>query len=62
MALTDLEIHAYVDDELASRDRDRVEQELMNSEQCSDYLSALRSLKQLIRCAYSSEATDKAVQ
>jgi len=54
MTISDFEIQAYVDGELAMEERIAVQNEMAASRELADHVRALRSLKQLCRSAYST--------
>ncbi len=54
--ITEFEIHAFVDNQLASQERARVLEEARKSELLAGHLGELQRLKQLMRRAYREYA------
>ena len=54
MAVSDIELHAYVDGELTEDQRVTVEKEVQARKELFDHVCALQSLKQLVRRAYGA--------
>jgi anti-sigma factor RsiW len=58
MAVSDNELHAYVDGELTEEMRVTVEKEVQASNELFDHVLALQSLKQILRLAYRMAPLD----
>ena len=54
MTVSDSDLHAYVDGELESKARAVIAAKVLASEELSDRVCALRSLKQFVRLAYGA--------
>ena len=58
MAVSDIDLHAYVDGELTEGMRVMVEKEVKASNELFDHVLALQSLKQMVRLAYRMAPLD----
>ena len=58
MAVSDIDLHAYVDGELTEETRLTVEKEVQASNELFDHVLALQSLKQMVRLAYRMAPLD----
>ena len=58
MAVSDIDLHAYVDGELTEGMRVMVEKEAQASNELFDHVLALQSLKQMVRLAYRMAPLD----
>jgi anti-sigma factor RsiW len=50
--ITDFELHAFVDDQLAGEERSHVLKEIRTSQRLASHLAELQRLKRLVRSAY----------
>jgi anti-sigma factor RsiW len=55
MAVTDYQLHAYVDGQLPPLERDRVTCAVVDSEELAARVSAVHELKQLLRFVYGPD-------
>ena len=62
MTVSDFDLHAYVDGELAGEERVMVGKAIRASEELSDQVCALQALKQLFRLAYSTAPIPRETQ
>lgn len=62
MAVSEFDLHAYVDGELTGEELKTVSKEILASEEYSDYVCRLHSYKQLLRLAYDTTPDLQTVQ